>query len=150
MQYVGFPEGLGITMEELQEWYTRLEMNRPGRNHYSIYLPNGSYCGESFYEIDYEHDRAAALDIKLMPDVRGRGIATDALAYAIWEAFTQGASKVWVDPNPSNTKALALYRRLGFQEKPMPDYLTAEEIGVDFTPLYMEMTREDAEAKGRI
>ena len=150
MKYVGFPEGLDTNMEKLQEWYTRLEDNRPVRNHYSIYLPNGSYCGESFYEIDYEHDRAAALDIKLMPEVRGRGIATDALAYAIWEAFTQGATKVWVDPNPANSKARALYRRLGFQEKPMPDYLADEADSVDFTPLYMELTREDAEAKGRI
>ena len=150
MQYVGFPEGLGTTPEALQKWYTSLEANRPNRNHYSIYLPNGSYCGESFYEIDYEHDRAAALDIKLLPAVRGRGIATDALAYAIWEAFTQGASKVWVDPNPANAKALALYKRLGFKEKPMPDYLAEEEDSVDFTPLYMELTREEAEAMGRI
>lgn len=150
MQYVGFPEGLNTTLEALQDWYTRLEANRPQRNHYSIYLPDGSYCGESFYEIDPKHDRAAALDIKLMPAVRGRGIATDALAYAIWEAFTQGASKVWVDPNPANTKALALYRRLGFQEKPMPEYLLEDTDDVEFTPIYMELTREEAENTGRI
>ena len=30
------------------------------------------------------------------------------------EAFRQGASRVWVDPNPLNEKAIRLYERLGF------------------------------------
>ena len=117
--------------------------NRPRINHYSIYTDDISYCGEAFYEIDTEHGNAASLDIKLLPKARGKGIAANALTHAIAKAFENGAEKVWVDPNPANEKALALYNRLGFVRKEMPDYLKENEMeGVDFIPVYMEIDKE--------
>lgn len=59
--------------------------------------------------------------------------------YAIEEAFQNGAEKVWVDPNPDNIKAVALYERLGFVRKPMPDYLIDED---GITSIYMELSRK--------
>lgn len=53
------------------------------------------------------------------------GIATQALSYSIQEAFKHGALSVWVDPHPSNEKALKLYRKLGFEQKAMPEYVIA-------------------------
>ena len=79
------------------------------------------------------------MDIKLFPFARGKGIASAALTYAIEEAFKNGAKKVWVDPNPNNVKAIALYERLGFERKPMPEYLIEDE-GV--TSIYMELTQK--------
>lgn len=134
MKYVGHPEGLMMTMQELEEWYDLLESSRPYTNHYSIYK-NDQYCGETFYHISLEHDYIASLDIKLFKEFRGQGIATKALSFAIQEAFKNGAKKVWVDPKPQNIKAIALYERLGFVRKPMPEYLIESE-GIE--AVYME------------
>ena len=90
------------------------------------YFEDGKYCGESFYEIDAEH-RSAALYIKLFGFARGCGIATAGLSHAIKEAFLNGAEIVWVNPNPENMKAIALYERLGFQQKDFPEYLISED-----------------------
>lgn len=80
------------------------------------------------------------MDIKLFSFARGRGIASQALSYAIEEAFKNGAKTVWVDPNPQNVKAIALYKRLGFKQKAMPGYLTSE--GENTQSIYMELCRK--------
>ncbi len=85
MKFVGFPDGLHKTDEEMQNWLLWIETNRPAINHYSIF-EDGKYCGESFYEIDAAH-KSAALDIKLFGSARGRGIAASGLFHAIREAF---------------------------------------------------------------
>ena len=136
MKFVGFPEGLQQTVEEMERWYQRISAARPRVNHYSLF-DDGVYCGESFYAIDADHGNAAALDIKLFSFARGKGMASKALSHAMEQAFQNGASRVWVDPNPSNEKALALYTRLGFARKPMPSYLLQEETP---TSVYMELT----------
>ncbi len=81
MRFVGFPNGLYQTDEEMQNWFQWIESSRPVLNHYSIF-EDGKYCGESFYKIDREH-KSAALDIKLFGFARGRGIATAGLSHAI-------------------------------------------------------------------
>ena len=137
MKFVGFPEGLHETDEAMSRWLDRIEAARPATNHFSVY-DDDVYCGEAFYQIDVKHGSSAAMDIKLFRFARGRGIAATALSYAIDEAFKNGAERVWVDPNPENAKAIALYERLGFQRKPMPEYLTG---GEEITSIYMELVR---------
>lgn len=111
MKFVGFPDGLHKTDEEMNHWFRWISSARPMVNHYSIFEED-LYCGETFYEIDCQHGNSAAMDIKLFSFARGKGIATKALSYAMEEAFRNGAEKVWVDPNPDNGKAIALYERL--------------------------------------
>ena len=135
MKFVGFPDGLHETEENMKKWFDRIVSSRPIRNHFSIF-DDDVYCGEAFFSIDVKHGNSASLDIKLFKFARGKGIATTALSHAINEAFRNGASKVWVDPNPDNTKAIALYERLGFERKPMPDYLIEDE---GITSIYMEL-----------
>lgn len=53
-------------------------------------------------------------------------------------ASAHGARVVWVDPNPENEKALALYARLGFARRPMPEYLAGEKSA---GAVYMELAR---------
>ena len=66
-----------------------------------------------------------------------KGIATQALSCSIREAFNNGAETVWVDPHPENTKAIALYSRLGFTKKDMPEHVIA--LGEDPNAyVYME------------
>ena len=137
MKFVGFPDGLHRTEEEMKNWFRWIESGRTDLNHYSIF-EDGVYCGESFYRIDPEH-QSAALDIKLFSFARGRGIAAAGLSYAIKEAFRNGAETVWVDPNPENAKAIALYKRLGFRQKEFPDHLMRE--GEEPDSVYMELCK---------
>ncbi len=138
MRFVGFPDGLIRTDEDMRDWYAWIESGRPAVNHYSIF-EDGAYCGESFYEIDREH-QCAALDIKLFGSARGRGIAAAGLSHAIEEAFRNGAKTVWVDPNPENAKAIALYKRLGFQQKAFPEHLISKDG--EISSVYMELRKD--------
>lgn len=70
---------------------------------------------------------------------RGCGIATAGLSHAIKEAFLNGAEIVWVDPNPENMKAIALYEKLGFQQKDFSEYLVSEDE--EKTSIYMELRK---------
>ena len=140
MRFVGFPDGLHQTDEEMQEWFRWIDSNRPNINHYSVF-EDGVYCGETFYEIDREHGNSAALDIKLLGFARGRGIATKALSFAIEHAFDHGAKTVWVDPNPDNAKAIALYERLGFKREKMPKHLMPENGEPE--SIFMELRAEE-------
>ncbi len=135
MKFVGFPEGLKQTDEELADWISWIEEDRPGVNHYSIY-ENGVYCGESFYNINPE-SKNCVLDIKLKVSARGRGIASRALKFTIEQAFSNGAECVWVDPNPENKKALELYRRIGMIEKEVPEAIRDPE----FSQVYFELRK---------
>lgn len=121
----------------MRNWFRWIESNRHALNHFSRF-EDGKYCGESFYKIDAEH-QSAALDIKLFGFARGRGIAAAGLSYAIEEAFRNGAEIVWVDPNPENLKAIALYKKLGFQEKEFPEFLISEDE--DQNSIYMELRK---------
>ena len=138
MRFVGFPEGLHETDEDLRAWIERLSAARPRVNHWSVY-EDGVYCGETNYCID-EQTRSASLDVKLFAAARGRGIATKALTHAIREAFRNGAETVWVDPAPENARAIALYRRLGFTQKDMPAHVIAQGEDPE-TNLYFELHR---------
>ena len=126
----------------MQRWFQWIVSARPLVNEFAIFEEE-EYCGESFYEIDKEHENTASLDIKLFAFARGRGIATKALLQTIEEAFRNGAEKVWVDPDPQNTKAIALYKRLGFTQKDMPEHLIAQ--GEDpATNIYMELCKGES------
>lgn len=132
MHYVGFPEGLHKTLEELRRWLPWVQQP-PKRQHYSIYAHGVGYCGESFYDVD--ETRLAVMDIKLLPCARGKGIGHTALSYALDQAFRVGkAERAYVDPNPENRKALSLYASLGFLPAQRPAHLEP------WDSLYFELT----------
>jgi RimJ/RimL family protein N-acetyltransferase len=135
MFYVGFPQGLGITMKEMKTWFAHLQEKKEKIKHYSIYTRNLGFCGETFYEIDTVHD-LAAMDIKILPKAQGKGIAHYALRYALSHVFDKElAKRAYVDPNPNNSKAWRLYKKLGFISKERPNYLEPSDS-------YLEVTKE--------
>ena len=140
MRYVGFPEGLHETIEHLRgEWLPWVQ-KPPRRQHYSVYAQGVGYCGESFYNVD--ETGLACMDIKLLPGARGKGIAYAALSYALEQAFHVGkAERAYVDPNPENRKALALYASLGFLPAQRPAHLEP------WDSTYFELTRAAWEAR---
>ena len=134
MFYAGFPRGLGVTIERLQQWLTGVNQDIFSR-HYSIYAENIGYCGETFYDIDRKHD-LARLNIKLLPKAQGKGIAAYAFSHVIDQVFSNNlATKAYADPHPDNKKASKLCANLGFVSKPRPEFL---EKG----PAYLEVTRD--------
>jgi RimJ/RimL family protein N-acetyltransferase len=134
MFYVGFPNGLGVTLERLQQWLDGVNQDIFSR-HYSIYAENIGYCGETFYDIDHEHD-LAILDIKLLPKAQGKGIAAYAFSNVIDQVFTNNlATKAYADPRLDNKKASKLCAKLGFVSKPRPEFLLKG-------PTYLEVTRD--------
>ncbi|MEL3911735.1 GNAT family N-acetyltransferase [Treponema pedis] len=135
MQFVGFPDGLVQSDADMKSWYKRIKAEYPRTNHYSIY-DDGTYCGEAYYSIDGEHNFLASLDIKLLKHARGKGIGEKGLRFAIEEAFKHGAEKVFVDPNPKNLKAIALYEKLLFKRVQCPPHLL-EEVET-YKAVYME------------
>ncbi len=118
MCYVGFPQGLHYSRDEIEKWYEKLDKDRLRKNHFSIYF-NEEFCGETFYSID--NQKSSSVDIKLFPKFRGIGIGSKALQFAIDKAFEMGAKRCCVDPNRDNLKAIALYERLGFERKEFPE-----------------------------
>jgi RimJ/RimL family protein N-acetyltransferase len=132
MFYIGFPRGLGVTMERLQQWLEGINQD-PFSRHYSIYAADIGYCGEAFYDVDREHS-LARLDIKLLPRAQGKGIAAYALSCTIDHVFSNNlATKAYADPQPKNKKALQLLERLGFVSQPRPKFL-------EKSPTYLEVT----------
>lgn len=141
MKFVGFPDGLLETMEYLKEDWLPWVQNPPKRQHYSVYDVGIGYCGEAFYDVD--ETGLACMDIKLVPAARGKGIAFAALSFALDAAFREGsATAAYVDPDPANSKALALYQRLGFLAAARPKHL--KDPGCPY--VYLEMSRENWEA----
>jgi len=137
MSFVGYPHGLGITLPKLMDWLP-WAVSKPYRCHYSIYHEELGFCGEAFYHVDSIYE-LAALDIKLLPEAQGKGIAESALRFAIEQAFLQGyAKRVYVDPHPDNLSAWNLYRKLGFTSKTRPAHLEQWDT-------YLDISKEDWE-----
>lgn len=51
MQFVGFPNGLVQSDEDMARWHSWIQKNQPHCMHYSIF-DGDEYCGETYYEID--------------------------------------------------------------------------------------------------
>ena len=139
MKYVAFPDGLGAVPEAMPDWLSWVESGRPAlRDHFSIY-DDETYCGECFYAIDTEHEKLARVDIKLLPQARGRGVGRQGLMHAVRAALHNGAARVCVDPHPDNREALALYARVGFVRAQAPAHIRAS-WDVEYPHVYMELT----------
>lgn len=138
MNFVGFPNGIGITIDKLNQWLTWINSKGNERKHYSIYHDEIGYCGETFYEI--MQDGYITLDIKLFKKARGKNIAYTALKNTIEKAFQNGGKIAYVDPRKDNTKAFVLYERLGFEKVSYPEFYKDDATDVN---VYMELKKQN-------
>lgn len=122
MRWVCYPEGLGISRRGAEEWLTALR--RDSRRHHFVVVDGEAFCGEAYYAADVAHSRAE-LDIKLVPEAQGKGVATRALSSLVDLVFSREPQidAVWVEPWPDNEKAHALYARCGLEPRPRPSDL---------------------------
>jgi GNAT superfamily N-acetyltransferase len=73
------------------------------------------------YTVSTAEGGTAALfeDLVVLPTHRGRGIATDLVAFMIAEARSRGVLRLTLLTDMQNERAQALYRRLGFIDSSM-------------------------------
>ena len=123
MRWVGFEDGLGLDDDRLRDWFERLRSSSRA-HHFVIRDPEFGFCGELFYRLDDNH-RRAELDVKLVPEAQGRGIATAGLSWLIERVFAcePEVDAVWTEPTPENVASRALYVRCGLAETRRPDDL---------------------------
>ena len=123
MRYVGFPQCLGIDEQGMWEWFDGLERHRgQDREHWIVENERGKPIGEAYYRAereyyDYQAEKMAQIDIKLVQRFWRQGYATDALRALICHLFEKGFEAIVVSPNLANKAALKLYERLSFEPK---------------------------------
>lgn len=67
-----------------------------------------------FCAVMYAADESEILNIAVIPEMRRRGIGKALLNYAITELKKLGASAVFLEVRASNSAAIKLYEKLGF------------------------------------
>lgn len=120
MKWVGFPNGTGATDEGISEWLQR-RSSHPHFRHYIVLDDNGQRCGEVCFGAPFVNG-GSGLDIKLLPEFQGKGLATQALMAVIDAAFQHDpeCQVVWTEPSETNAAARRLYARCGLMETERP------------------------------
>jgi ribosomal protein S18 acetylase RimI-like enzyme len=68
----------------------------------------------------HEDEKSAwLLDVYVVPELRGQGLARDLMRKAEEWAVSQGAKEVWLNVGGGNQKALSLYESQGFHVETM-------------------------------
>ena len=125
MQWVGFPNGVGVTEEAINKWYDQ-RVSLPHFHHFIVLDEYEKRCGEVHFDLVGAY---AGLDIKLCIEVQGKGIATRALSAVIDKAFefSDACEYVWTEPSLVNTAARRLYTRCGLSESPRPPAMAGDD-----------------------
>jgi RimJ/RimL family protein N-acetyltransferase len=139
MKWLGFPDGLDDDRHHVQNWFDRLQASHD-RHHFVVHAEGMGFCGEVYYAADQVHQRAG-LDIKLIPEAQGQGVATGALRSLIDHVFEvePEIEAVWTEPSAENAPARRLYERCGLRPGPRPPDLEGD------LP-YWELRRTDWES----
>ncbi|SRR6056297_235991 len=135
MKWVGFPDGLNQTINDVRKWWEKIQKSDQA-HHFVVFNKNNKFCGELFYKKDPEHKRAG-LDIKFLPEVQGKGLATESLQLLINYIFKNEpvVKAVWTEPSKENDAARKLYSRCDMKDKKRPDDMGTAES-------YWELTRQ--------
>lgn len=138
MKWVGYPEGLNVTIDKLKKWLEKINKSSM-RKSFVVFQADNSFCGELFYEIDKKHQRAG-LDIKFLPEAQGKGLGTESLKLLIKYIFENeiDVKYVWTEPSPKNNHARKVYEHCGLKEKSRP-------LDLEHGLSYWELSKNDWE-----
>lgn len=136
MKWVGFPAGLNQSIKDMQVWWKKIKENN-NTHHFVVFTKNDKFCGELYYKKEPKYNRAG-LDIKFLPKLQGKGLATEALQLLINHIFNNEpeVNTLWTEPSKENVAARKLYSRCFLSSKERPkDMETAES--------YWELSRKE-------
>lgn len=128
MKYVGFPNGLKVSDEDINSWVNNANENR------MRLIVDDRETGQPIAETGWQKDtkypyangrKSASLDIKIVKPFWGRGYGTEILKALIDYIFQNTSLEVlFVDPNIENAGAIRLYEKLGFEKIGEPTLYT--------------------------
>jgi len=133
MRHVGFPNGLGITMEELKASWKKWKDDPLGLMKI-ICLKDGTGIGETCFH-DYQPDnKQVEIGIKICrSDLWGQDLGTEALAAMTRYAFeTLEVNRVLLNPSKTNARIIHVNEKCGYRI-----------IGEKGGGLLMELKREN-------
>lgn len=112
MAHAGFPNGLGITPEEIGR---QLAKECDGIRRTLILENRGQPIGEMSYRS--VENRSAEIGIKICnPAYQEKGLGRIALSMLVKELFSMGFAKIVLDTNLENRRAQHVYELLGFRK----------------------------------
>lgn len=113
------PDEVGRDLGEVREWLARYR-DGPGQIALVALDPRGGIIGELSFKAGERRKLAhhGHFGISVHPDWRGRGVGTALIVTLLdWAAAHPVVEKVCLGVFENNTRARALYRRLGFVEE---------------------------------
>lgn len=141
MKHVGFPRGLGLNDEKYSEHWSRISNDRD-----NLYLAledkDGNFMGEAKLSAP-DDSGICSHDLKLVPDRWGKGFAKEA-----WTEMLRATNRRWpeaaaeVTPSVENTRAIKLYRSLGFEPCGREEFWEPPETNPNAVPVrYIRMIK---------
>ncbi len=133
MAHAGFPNGLGITEEEVAEDIGDGAL---------IIEEAGTPIGEANYRI--VDDKVAEIGIKICEtDCQNRRLGRVILSMLISWLFEQGFEKIVLDTNLTNLRAQYVYESLGFQKMRVNIDSWTDQLGNKQSSVDYELTEEN-------
>ena len=138
MAHAGFPNGLGITAEEIAR---SLAGDRDDKRRRLIIEYRAQAIGEMSFSV--RDNRTAEIGIKICnPDYREKGLGRIVLSMLIHELFFMGCEKVVLDTNLENRRAQHVYELLGFEKKRVNIDSWTDQLGRPQSSVDYELTPE--------
>lgn len=137
MEHAGFPNGLGITVEQVS---VQLQSNEKERR--LIMEENGIPIGEMCYR--NKGGNIAEIGIKICDFSRqNRGLGKIFLSMLLKELFTMGYVKIVLDTDIKNKRAQHVYEQLGFKRIRVNHDVWIDQLGVKRSSVDYELKQDN-------
>ena len=148
MAHAGFPLGLNITAEEIeQEISTDTDDTRRRLIIEYKNVPIGEMSYSTITEDDKKNKKVlkiAEIGIKICnPDHQEKGLGRVILSLFIRELFGNGYEKIILDTNKKNTRAQHVYEMLGFRKLRVNENAWTDQLGELQSSVDYELLPED-------
>lgn len=139
MAHAGFPNGLGVSIEEVS---AQIERNRDGKAGFCMILFGNVPIGEMNWRTVGE--KTCEIGIKICEEkFQNRGLGKIILRLFIHNLFTElGYEKIVLDTNLSNTRAQHVYEQLGFKKIKTNRDSWTDQLGNKQSSVEYELQRE--------
>jgi RimJ/RimL family protein N-acetyltransferase len=139
MAHAGFPNGVGISIENLQKQLAASANSNVNR---LIIEADNKTIGEMSYRST--EDGEAEIGIKICDETQQeKGYGRILLSMLIKELFRTGYTKILLDTNLNNTRAQHVYEKLGFIKRRVNKDVWKDQLGRLQTSIDYELTQSD-------